>query len=328
MTTAVLYKLLAILATAALGYVAARQGWLGRIARNDGANDPARVISNTAFYLFVPALLFRTLVRQDLSALPWHTLAAYFVPATAFTLVVYGLFKRGAPAHPAAPATRTVAAVYGNAVQLGIPLASALFGETGLALHVALVSVHGIVLLTLLTVLVESDLARTHTATSSANSRASALRSTVRNSIIHPVVLPVLLGMAWNLTGIGLHPVLDQTLAGLGSAVVPVCLVLIGVSLATHGVRAGLRSALHVSLLKLLVMPAMVLIAAHWGFGLSGVPLAVLVMMAAMPVGANALIFAQRYQTLEAEATVAMLVSTVAFIASAALWLAVLGWVG
>ena len=141
-------------------------------------------------------------------------------------------------------------------------------------------------------------------------------------------LLPVLLGMAWNLTGIGLHPVLDQTLAGLGSAVVPVCLVLIGVSLATHGVRGGLRSALHVSLLKLLVMPAMVLIAAHWGFGLSGVPLAVLVMMAAMPVGANALIFAQRYQTLEAEATVAMLVSTVAFIASAALWLAVLGWVG
>jgi uncharacterized protein YggU (UPF0235/DUF167 family) len=41
------------------------------------------------------------------------------------------------------PAVRTIAASYGNAVQLGIPMAAALFGEAGLALHIALVSVHG-----------------------------------------------------------------------------------------------------------------------------------------------------------------------------------------
>jgi len=35
-------------------------------------------------------------------------------------------------------------------------------------------------------------------------------------------------GLAWNLTGIGQHPVIDQTLLGLGSAGVPVCLALIG----------------------------------------------------------------------------------------------------
>ena len=68
-----------------------------------------------------------------------------------------------------------------------------------------------------------------------------------------------------------------------------------------------------------------VLVVAHWGFGLSGVPLAVLVMAAALPVGSNALLFAQRYATLEAEATAAIVASTVAFVATAALWLAVLG---
>jgi hypothetical protein len=51
-------------------------------------------------------------------------------------------------------------------VQLGIPLSAALFGEPGLALHVALVSVHGLLLLTLATVLVESDLARAQRASS------------------------------------------------------------------------------------------------------------------------------------------------------------------
>ena len=256
-------------------------------------------------------------------------LAAYFVPALVYTLAVYAWHKRDRAAAACAPAaaaaaaaTRSVAAVYGNGVQLGIPLAAALFGETGLALHIALVSVHGVVLLTLLTVLVEADLAR---AAASA-SRLAMLRTTLRNAVIHPVVLPVLLGLAWNATGLGLHPVIDQALLGLGSAAVPVCLVLIGVSLVTYGVRGAWRSAVGVSVLKLLVLPALVLVVASAVFGLGGLPLAVLVMMAALPVGSNALIFAQRYGTLQAEATVAILVSTVAFLPAGALWLAVLGW--
>ena len=334
MTTELLYKLLAIMAAVALGWLAAQRGWLGPLGgRSDPAqsggsdpaqpsgSDPALVLSNLAFYLFVPARLFRTLVRQDLSALPWHTLGAYFVPAVLYTLAVY-TWQRRQPGHAAAaPATRSVAAVYGNAVQLGIPMATALFGEAGLALHIALVSVHGLVLLTLLTVLVEADLARhDHSVT-----RWATLRTTAHNTVVHPVVLPVLLGLLWNFTGLGLHPVADQTLQLLGSAVVPLCLVLIGVSLATYGVRSGLRPAAGVSLLKLLVLPALVLVVAWAGFGLRGTALGVVVMMAALPVGNNALIFAQRYRTLQPEATVAIVVSTVAFMGSAALWLVVLG---
>ena len=328
MTLAVLYKLLAIMATVAMGWLAARLGWLKRIAV-DGAgaasgSDPVRILSSVAFTLFVPALLFRTMVRQDLSALPWRVLAAYFVPALLCTLAFYAWQRRAGLQPAAAPATRTVAAVYGNAVQLGIPMAAALYGETGLALHLALVSLHGVVLLTLLTVLVEADLARDKGQTS----RRDTLRMMLRNSLIHPVVLPVLAGLAWNLTGLGLHPVLDQTLLGLGSAAVPVCLVLIGVTLATYGARGGLPSALRVSAFKLLLMPALVLVVARYGFGLSGVPLAVLVMMAALPVGSNAIIFAQRYGTLEGEVTLAILASTVGFMATAALWLALLGALG
>jgi len=104
-----------------------------------------------------------------------------------------------------------------------------------------------------------------------------------------------------------------------------VCLVLIGVSLAMYGVAGGLRQALVVSAWKLLALPALVLVVAHWGFGLAGMPLAVLVMMAALPSGNNALIFAQRYDTLQAEATLAILVSTIAFVPTATLWLTIAG---
>ncbi|MBS0591855.1 MAG: AEC family transporter [Proteobacteria bacterium] len=321
MNAAVFAKLLGIFATVAIGWFASRRRWLGAPG---GGGDPARVLSNAAFYLFVPALLFRTMARIDLARMPWPTLAAYFVPAIGVLLAIYARQRRTAAAHAATPATRTIAATYGNAVQLGIPIAAAVFGEAGLALHIALVSLHGLVMLTLLTVLVELDLAR------AAGSQAhwDTLRSTVRNALIHPVVLPVVAGLCWNLAGWPLPAVADQTLAMLAAAVVPVCLVLIGVSLESWGLRGQLRGAVELGLLKLLLLPAVVLLAARLAFGVTGTPLAVLAMMAALPTGSNALLFAQRYATREAEATAAIVLSTFAFALTAPLWLALAAWAG
>jgi hypothetical protein len=216
-------------------------------------------------------------------------------------------------------------------VQVGIPVASALFGEAGLGIHIALVSVHALVLLSVLTVLVELDLARARAQHEAAASLWRTLCTTVRNTVIHPVVLPVLAGALWHATGWALPAPLDETLQLLGTAVAPLCLVLIGLSLAyTAGatVRAAVRPALGITLLKLLVSPALVLAVAHWGYGLSGLPLQVVVMMAALPSGSNALIFAQRYRSQEAEATTAIVLSTLGFVLSAPLWLAVLSWTG
>jgi predicted permease len=237
--------------------------------------------------------------------------------------IVYGWARRRAPADgPAAPAVCAITAVFGNSVQVGIPFAAALFGEAGLAIHIALVSVHALVLLSALTALAELDLARAR------HDGAPALRHTLlltaRNTVIHPVVLPVVAGLLWNLTGLGLNPIVDEGLATLATAVVPVCLVLIGVTLAAYGVRGSVRQALGLSAWKLLVLPALVLVVARWGFGLRGLPLDVLVVMASLPAGSNAQIFAQRYDTLQAEVTAAIVLSTVAFAVTASLWLWVL----
>jgi predicted permease len=70
-----------------LGIVAL--GWLVGRARLLGPPeaDPPRVLGNAAFFLFAPALLFRTTARLDLSALPWPMLLAYFGPILALGLV-------------------------------------------------------------------------------------------------------------------------------------------------------------------------------------------------------------------------------------------------
>jgi len=91
-------------------------------------------------------------------------------------------------------------------------------------------------------------------------------------------------------------------------------------------VRGAAKGAIVLSVLKLLVLPAVVLAIGHWGMGLDGLALAVVVMAASLPVGSNALIFSQRYETLEAEATAAIVFSTFAFVLTAPFWLTVLSY--
>lgn len=319
------------MAVVVVGFAAGRMRWLGPATGDD--NDPSRVLSNAAFYIFVPALLFRTTARLDVAAMPWHVVGAYFVPTLLMVLGVHGWQRWHRPAHAVdadaqaaaaltvQPSVRAIGASFGNTVQLGIPLAAALFGDTGLGLHVTLVSVHALIILTVVTVLVELDLAR-------GPALGGALRQTLRNTVIHPVMLPVLAGLAWNLLGLPLPAMLDEVLQMLGSAVVPLCLVLIGVSLAYSGLPSSLRPAWVTCALKLVVLPALVLVVARWGFGLRGDVLAVLVVMASLPVGSNALMFAQRYRSLEAESTAAIVFSTLLFVVTLAVWLSVLRWLG
>jgi malonate transporter len=320
-TIAIAIKLLAVLVTAAIGYLAGRMKWL---VIGAPGSDAARVLSNAAFYVFIPALLFRTTARLDFATMPWRTIAAYFVPVIGVMLAVYAWQRLRGPASPAVPTARAISVAFGNTVQLGIPFSAALFGEAGLAIHIPLISLHALLILSILTVLVELDLARAAGRDGRAVPLSRVLATTARNTLIHPVVLPVLAGLGWHVVGMPLPAAVDELLATLGTAVVPLCLVLIGVSLSQYGVKGHLRGATAVTLGKLFVLPTAVLVVAHWGFGLAGVPLAVLVMAAALPVGSNALLFAQRYATLEAEATAAIVASTVAFVATAGLWLALL----
>jgi predicted permease len=60
-------------------------------------------------------------------------------------------------------------------------------------------------------------------------------------------------------------------------------------------------------------------------FRLEPLPLAVAVMAGALPPGSNALMFAQRYRTLETETAAATLLCTLAFALTAPLWAMVVG---
>jgi malonate transporter and related proteins len=311
-SSVVLFKLLAVFAVIGVGWVAGRTKVVGP--------DAAGVLTAVAFGVFTPALLFRTTAGIALAKLPWTPLAAYFIPTVALLVLGYAWQRlRRTPVPTAAPAIRGLTLSFSNTVQLGIPVVTALFGTAGLAIHIGVVSLQSLILLTIGTVMAETSLSR-----ASSHGASRVLLQTARRSVIHPVVLPILLGLAYHATGLGIPGPIDDVLAILGQAVVPVSLVTIGLSLQLYGMAGNVAQALSYSAGKLLLHPLLVLVVGYVGFHLRGLPLVVMVLCGGLPIGSNVLLFAGRYDTLQAETTAAIVASTTAFLITGTLWLLLL----
>lgn len=308
MSTEVLLRLAAVFVVIAVGFVAGRTRTLGEHA--------ADTLNAVTFTVFAPALLFRTMAGVSLGALPWRMMLAYFVPTTMLLVGVYA-WQRWRGLNPAGPAVRGLAVTFSNTVQLGIPVVTALFGAAGLSLLIAIISLHALVLLTTATILAEI-----HGGGGEDGLRARIVQ-TIRRCIIHPVTLPILLGLGYHATGLALPRVVDDVLATLGLAVVPLSLVTIGLSLQRYGVRGSARAATVLALAKLILHPSLVL-AAAWLVGLHGLPMVIAVLCAALPTGANVFLFAGRYASRQAEAAATIVIATAAFVATATGWLFVL----
>jgi malonate transporter len=104
-------------------------------------------------------------------------------------------------------------------------------------------------------------------------------------------------GLLWRLTGLGLHPVVDRTVELLAQAGSPTALIALGINLFRFEVRGAKLGIVIMCALKLLAMPAIAWMLAHF-LQLPPTVAGVVVLFAAMPTGANAYIFAVQYQRL------------------------------
>ncbi len=280
----------------ALGYLTGRARWI----RADSVKD----LSNLVFLVLTPALMFRTMARVDVQQLDFRPLVSYFAAVLllfALTLLWQGFNRRAA--------VLALAATFSNTVMIGIAFIGLAYGEAGLVILLSLLSLHALVLLTAGTVILELAVAR-EAAAAEPRAMWRTVLSAVRNAVIHPVPLPIMAGLLFAQTGWVIPEVVDKPLQWLGQAFGPMALLLVGVTLAGTALGTHLRGALALSAIKNLLMPALV---AGLGLllGLSGLPLLVMVVTAALPMGANVFLFSQRYAVAEELVTASVIVSNV-----------------
>jgi malonate transporter and related proteins len=306
----VLNALLPVVLLIAIGLVAGRARWISAGA--------VKELSNLVFMVVLPALLFRTMAQVHPEAVNGRSLLAYFGSMWLLfgaTLAVVGFTRRGA--------VLALATTFSNTVMIGIALIGIAYGTSGLAVLLPIVSLHALVMLTVATLVLEFALLRER---AGGLSQRPSVRHTVlqaaRNAIIHPVPLPIICGLLFAQTGWAVPEVIDKPLQLLGQSFSPLALILVGITLAHGTVGANLRGAVWISLAKNLLLPLLVA-GVGWLLGLRGEPLAVVIVTASLPIGANVFLFSQRYFVAEELVTASVAVSTVLALPTVALvmWL-------
>ena len=281
-------------------------------------------MSNLVFVVLTPALLFRAMSSVHIEQLNFKPVALYFVAIGILYAVVFM-----AQGHNTRAAVLGLAATFSNTVMIGIPRIGLAYGQAALVMLLTLISVHALILLTAATIVLEVMEARQLSAaqaTSDVPARQvwHTVLTAIKNGIIHPVPLPIILGLLFAQTGLVIPDVVDRPLQLLGNAFGPVALLLVGATLTQVRVGPHLRAALGISLLKNLMLPALVA-SVCWLSGLRGLSLSVMIVAASLPMGANVFLFAQRYQVAQELVTASMAVSTVLGLATITLVMSLVG---
>lgn len=298
----------------AIGFLAGRLQWIRDAAVKD--------LSNLVFLVLIPALLFRTMSAVRFEELDLRPVLAYF-PA-ALLLLAVSIAWRG---FNRASVVMAMAGVFSNMVMIGITLVELAYGKAGLVTLLTLVSVHALILLTTGSIVLELAVAREARA---GGERAPHLLQTalsaIKGALIHPIPLPIISGLLFSQTGWVLPGVIDKPLLLLGNAFGPLSLVLMGVTLASTPLRGHLRDALWITLSKNLILPVMVGLCA-WALGITGLPLTVIVVAGALPIGANVFLFAQRYDVAQELTTASMGMTTLVSLFTLSCFMLAMSWI-
>ncbi|ALK91702.1 AEC family transporter [Limnohabitans sp. 103DPR2] len=307
----VLSSLLPVVFLISMGFVAGR----AKLVRQDAVRD----LTNLVFLVLAQALLFRTMSSVHLETLDLRPVFQYFVVASALFFIMLMMYGRDSRASVLA-----LASIFSNTLMIGVPLVGLAYGEPGQVLLFTLISLHALVLLTMATVVLELQMAYEHAAEhGESRHMLKTVGMAMKNAVLHPVPLPILIGLIYAQTGWGLHPIVDKPLQLLGASFGPVALVLVGITLAQTPVGENFKGAMKISVVKTFVHP-MLMAAAGYAMGMRGLHLTVMVVAAALPIGANVFLFSQRYQKEEDVVTAAVAVSTALALVSVTLVMALL----
>jgi len=288
------------------GYLAVRIGLL-----STGSVDQ---LMKFAITFAIPCLLFRATSTIDLAAaFDWRILLAYYAAATgcfiAAFLIVKNFFKR----RPGEAVGVAFAALFSNLVFLGLPISERAWGADSLAPNFALVSVNAPICY--LIGITTMELLR-----ADGRGAVETTRIVVNAIFRNSLMIGIGLGFIVNISGFALPEALIGAVDLLAHASLPVGLFALGGVLIRYSLSKSLGEASLISLLSLIVQPAITLLLGH----LLQLPESLLrsvVLMAAVAPGLNAYLFASMYNRGIDAAASTVLLSTLLSVFSVSAWL-------
>ncbi len=266
----VLAALAPVIALIALGHQMRSRRWI-----DDSFWLPAE---RATFFLFFPALLVTALARARLDGLPVGGIMAAEAGAVMIMAVGTGLAASGlkrAPWRLDGPAfTSLFQCSMRPNTYVGLAVAAGLWGAQGVAL-VAICTAAVVPLVNLLGILA-------HLRWAGRNGAAFRWRDAIVPVVRNPLILSCVAGIALNLAGIGMPPVIGPFLDILAGASLPLGLLAVGAGIRLGDLsRAGASVGLSIAT-KMAGLPLLVLVLGTL-CGLDGATMAASVLYAALP---------------------------------------------
>jgi len=302
-----------------IGYVVA---WSGLLDERTG-----EAIADFVFAVAIPVLIFRTLVAADFSAAaPWRlwlpffaAFAANWVAGHAMVRILFGRDHR-------AGLVAGVAAGYGNLVLVGLPLVLAAYGDEGAVPVALLIALHLPVMMGASAVLI----GRAERLDGVGERGADGWRAVAgvgRGLATNPIIIGIVAALVWRVVGVPLGGVAATLVDRIADVASTLALIAMGMSLVKYGIRRNVPAGLALAALKLIAMPALVLVLTRYVVGMPPTWAKVAVIAAACPTGVNTYLVASRFRTGEALASNAIAISTGLAVLTTAFWLQVMEWV-
>ncbi len=291
------------------GYAAVKSGLFGV--------EPIDHLMKFAITFAIPCLLFRATSTIDLAAaFDWRILVSYYGASIFGFVLVYVIATRGFKRRPGEGVAIGFAALFSNLVLLGLPISERAWGLDTMAPNFALVSVNAPICY--LVGITAMEILRAD-GRNAADTVRVVLGAMFRNSMM----IGIGLGFIVNLGGIPLPAPLLAAVDLLARASLPVALFALGGVLTRYTLSRSLGEASTVTVVSLLIQPALTLLIATQ-LALPTQVVNSIVLMSAVAPGLNAYLFASMYNRALGASASSVLLSTLISVFSVSAWLVVL----
>ena len=228
---------------------------LGAVARKKGFLQDAflTTANRLVYYLAIPAMIFRAIAGVSLEDRFDPMLIGVTLTAVLLVFVSTWIGSRwiGMAKHRRGTFVQSV--IHGNLGYIGLAVAFYFMGSEGLV-RAGIIAGFLMIFQNLLAVIVLQ-----------ANAETSSTRPRLIRSILgNPVIVSALAGILFSVSGVPTPLLLDRCLKIIGDLALPMALLIIGASLNFSMLSRGMGLVMVISVLKLIVLPALGL----WGFRL------------------------------------------------------------
>lgn len=296
---------LPVFAIIVCGYAAGRSGLI--------TNAGAKTLNDYVFFIALPAMLFlstATAPRERLT--DWEFLWINLGGIAASFLLAFLAGKYIFKKHANESTILAMAASYGNSGYLGVPLVIAIYGNDAVLPAALATLLHNIPVIATVLLTLESSSAFNGSSSSRFITAVKACKPLAKN----PLMLSVAAGLLVSALEVPLPSAIGEFARLLSSAAGPTALFAIGLSLVGQSrflKESGIQKA-EITLLialKMMLQPTVTALLMFYVFDINPVWGYVSVIISAMPVGANAYIFASKYGLYKEHTLVAILLSTI-----------------